>query len=209
MASRDKYCIGIIWALIAFAFIRCHPDSNRHKDSQLAAGTNTEEKVLTELNKYGCKKEYDFARLYLYASYYQITCIGSLCKRIDGSVYPVGNGNMRLPSTNIRLDVNNDNPIKVYGDTIVFRIFAFSSDSIECQCHYSNQYLLPAGIYVKKGTCELIKSVGYSGFGIFLDSTHVASALTDKAMLKYVKRNANSVNGWFLSELTKRGYLKE
>ncbi len=188
--------IGIFLAIIVFS---CNRSSNViEKNNQLIDSV-----IDSLIHKHNCRREYDFARLFLYSSYYLNSCIGTICEREDGTVYTAPVGNKRLPSTNIRLDLTSSMPIQENGDTIIFRISAFitNKNNIECKCRHGIQYALPSGVSMIKGTNVIIESISYNGVNWMPSQKDVARIINNPSMIDFVKKNKSSVNEWYYNQI--------
>jgi hypothetical protein len=177
-----------------------------NKKTAPSLGSDYELKVAREVAYYKCEKEYDFVRLYLYANYFRYSCIGSICSKLDGSVYISPNGSRNLLTTNIRLDIDKSGSIKELGDTLVFRIFAFSNDS--CKCHYGIQYNLPAGVSIIRRTKQIVGLHAYNGLTFYPSVNDVSETFKNPKMLKFAKKNKSTINKWFYTQLIVQGYIK-
>jgi hypothetical protein len=157
-----------------------------------------------KLQEFDCKVEYDFARLFLYSEYFNEVCTSAFCSKTFIKLNP----SKRLLSTNIRLDMKKTNPIRVSGDTIIFKIIAFIDDSLNCRCFSDINGFLPAEITIKRKSNEILFEETFGGIGWFPTKSDVSKVLTNPEMLIIVKKNRDYVNPWFYDQLVKYGYLK-
>ncbi len=167
-------------------------------------------KIDSLLLKYDCKNEYEYARLCEYAIYYKYFCLKSRCidinKLQESEVY---HDSLQLMNTDIRLNVEDENPINIENDSfITLKMLSFTSNDGLCKCQSFSKRAYPYGITILRNSTKIRWVHSGMGYSFEPGDSLIQASLNNVDMLNYVRNNRAKVNEWFYNELVEKGYLR-